>query len=88
MVTMITASFVEFCKIIFCVNLIPISKCMSIGNRSIQFVRIENDCVRARWDTYKGTAARLNHAPGSGHGYEITPGIEHISIPENRGLIE
>ena len=50
---------------------------------SVYLVRIKPNSIRSCRHTNHAKSSRFDKTPRSGHGYQITPGVQHVSISEN-----
>jgi len=82
LVAKFASRYVKFCKVIVRVNLLPIGKDLRISSASVKLVWIELDLVEPSGDPNEGKTTWLDETPGSCHGDQISPRVQHITISE------
>ena len=83
LVAVITAVFVEFWKVVFCVDLLPVGEKVGVSDGAVDLVGVEDDYVRAWGDTDQGSAASFDQTPGPRHSNQVSPRVKHIAVSEN-----
>ena len=78
------ALLTKFVKIIEGENLLPIGKELGVHDWAVHLVTIELDPIRAGRDSNQGLGARLQDAPGTGHGNQIPPWVQGVAIPNGK----
>ena len=61
---------------------LPVGKHVRIRRGPVDPVRVEPDHLFSARKSDQGLASRLDQAPGSGHGDQVAPRVELISIPD------
>jgi hypothetical protein len=80
LVTKITTMLIVILKISFRVDLLPVGKQLGIGQGSVDLVGVEPYDVRSCGNSYQSQSSGFDQTPGSGHGDQITPRVQHVSI--------
>jgi hypothetical protein len=83
LITKIATILIVILKISFCVDLLPVGKQLGIGQGSVDLVGVEPDDIGSGWNSYQPQSSRFDETPGSRHGDQITPWVQHIAISEN-----
>jgi hypothetical protein len=84
LITKIAAMLIVILKISFRVNLLPVGKQLGIGQGSIDLVGVEPYDVRSCGNSYQSQSSGFDQTPGPGHGDQITPWVQHVSVPEKQ----
>ena len=69
------------------IDLLIVGEQLGVSLGSINPMSIVFNDVRARRDANNGPAAWLEETPGSGHGDQVAPWIELVTIPKKIGTI-
>jgi hypothetical protein len=80
LITKITTMLIIILKISFRVDLLPVGKQLGIGQGSVDLVGVETDDVGSGWNSYQSQSSGFDETPGPGHGYQITPRVQHVSV--------
>ena len=81
-----TSTHVKFCKVIVRVNLLPIGKDLSVSSTSVKLVRIKLYLVEASGYPDESETTWLDETPGSCHGDQISPRVQHVTVSEKKEI--
>ena len=78
----------KFCHVGLRVDLLPVGEDVRVQDGAVHLVRVEDNLVGAGGDADKGKTSGFNQTPGSSHRDQVTPRIEHISVPITKKGLE
>ena len=67
---------------------LPVGEQLSVHRAAVDPVRVEPHHVRSAWQPDQGFAAGLDQAPGSGHGYQVAPGVQGVAVSRKVIMIQ
>jgi hypothetical protein len=66
------------------IELLPVGEDVRVQDGAVHLVRVKDDLVGTGGDADKGKTSGFDQTPGSGHRDQVTPRIEHVSVPETK----
>ena len=70
------------------VDLLPVGEELGVGQWSVDLVGVEPDAIGASRDPDDPVATGFHQAPRSCHGYQVTPRVEHVTVPEKKSGLD